>query len=340
MFIYFHITKDLIYIPIFVFINLIIKWIIEYSNIKYDFLSHICDVCLIIFYLLEKYLIKDNNNDYYIKINKIPYKMILLLISSIILLCIDNFSYFDGNIKIADFEDSFLIIFFLILIELIFFNKTFYRHQILSIIVLFIFYVYFLVKNYINVSLKLYYVIYLLQFYCYSFSLHLIKYTNTQYFISIYLLGSIHGIFLLIQDLIQKSFLSFPKINLLNILIIILFFFILLVNNFLYYKIIEKLGPIYLFMSESISYFLIYLINSSFEFIPICLIVIISCLIYLEILELNFCSLNKNTKKNIENRAQQEIIIQLNISKSIYDILEQSNNSFKSNNDSSENQFQ
>ena len=104
---------------------------------------------------------------------------------------------------------------------------------------------------------------------------------------------------LLIQDLIQKS-----QISLFNILFIIFYFIIYLTNNFLYYKIIEKLGPIYLFMSELISYFIFRKKKSNIISIIINLLLIISCSVYLEILELNFCNLNQNTKKNIENRAE------------------------------------
>ena len=308
MIVYFNIGKDLIYVPIFMIINLILFKINDYINIKIksEFMNHICDGFLIIFYIFEKYLVKGNNNEYEfcIKINKTSYKMIILFICSIILLCIDNYSFiYDTNI--SEMEDLITTILFLILIEFIFFDKIFYRHQILSIIIIILSHIFLFVKKYIESSLKIYYILYILQFYCYSFSLNLIKYINTQYFISIYLLGSIHGIFLLIQDLIQKSYLNFPQLSLFNIL------FIIFSNNFLYYKIIEKLGPIYLFMSELISYFIFREKKSNIISIIINLLLIISCSVYLEILELNFCNLNQNTKKNIENRAEQENVNQL-----------------------------
>ena len=320
MIVYFNIGKDLIYVPIFMIINLILFKINDYINIKIksEFMNHICDGCLIIFYIFEKYLLKGNNNknEFCIKINKISYKMIILFICSIILLCIDNYSFiYDTNI--SEMEDLITTILFLILIEFIFFDKIFYRHQILSIIIIILSHIYLFVKKYIESSLKIYYILYILQFYCYSFSLNLIKYINTQYFISIYLLGSIHGIFLLIQDLIQKSYLNFSQLSLFNILFIIFSFIIYLTNNFLYYKIIEKLGPIYLFMSELISYFIFREKKSNLISIIINLLLIISCSVYLEILELNFCNLNQNTKKNIENRAEEEIINQLSNSLSI-----------------------
>ena len=64
-------------------------------------------------------------------------------------------------------------------------------------------------------------------------------------------------------------------------------------------------------MSELISYFLFREKKSNIISIIINLLLIISCSVYLEILELNFCNLNQNTKKNIENRAEQENVNQL-----------------------------
>ena len=38
-------------------------------------------------------------------------------------------------------------------------------------------------------------------------------------------------------------------------------------------------------------------------------------MIYLEIIELNFCGLNKNTKRNIQKRVQEEMLNQERVSK-------------------------
>ena len=134
-----------------------------------------------------------------------------------------------------------------------------------------------------------------------------------KYFINIYLLGSIHGIFTLIQYLIQYFEILFPEFNLNNISSIILLFIIMMINVYLEYKIITELGLIYRFMSDFISIYISQIIIlKNCEILLYGLLLIISCLIYLEIIQLNFCGLNKNIKQNIENRMEKEAKNDLN----------------------------
>ena len=56
--------------------------------------------------------------------------------------------------------------------------------------------------------------------------------------------------------------------------------------------------------------------NTKFDLILIGLLLIICCLIYLEIIQHNFCDLNVNTKINIEKRMNEGINNELNISDS------------------------
>ena len=76
-----------------------------------------------------------------------------------------------------------------------------------------------------------------------------------KYFINIYLLGSISGIFGFIQFYIQNK-LNFHQFNLQNIFLIILLFIILMVNIYLEYKIIYELNPIYRYMVDFISIYI------------------------------------------------------------------------------------
>ena len=76
-----------------------------------------------------------------------------------------------------------------------------------------------------------------------------------KYFIIIYLLGSINGIFGFIHIFIQYI-LNFHQFNLQNIFLIILLFIILMVNIYLEYKIIYELNPIYRYMVDFISIYI------------------------------------------------------------------------------------
>ena len=76
-----------------------------------------------------------------------------------------------------------------------------------------------------------------------------------KYFIIIYLLASINGIFGFIHIFIQYK-LNFHQFHLQNIFLIILLFIILMVNIYLEYKIIYELNPIYRYMVDFISIYI------------------------------------------------------------------------------------
>ena len=135
-----------------------------------------------------------------------------------------------------------------------------------------------------------------------------------KYFINIYLLGSINGIFGFIHIFIQYE-LNLFQFDLKNRFFIILLFILFMINAYLEYKIIYELGPIYRYMVDFISIYISDIIfNKTFDLIIIGLLLIICCLIYLEIVQLNFYNLNENTKINIEKRMIEGINNELNIS--------------------------
>ena len=128
-----------------------------------------------------------------------------------------------------------------------------------------------------------------------------------NYYINIYLLASINGIFTLIQFLIQYFNILYNEFNFNNISDIILLFIVMMINVYLEFKIISELGLIHRFMSDLIStYISEIIINKKFDLLLIGLLLIISGLIYLEIIQLNFCGLNINIKQNIEKRMDEE----------------------------------
>jgi len=298
--------KHFIYIIFFMILNFISEYIISLSKIKipYSLVYKICEICLILFYIIEKYLSK-NENDKFNEKNQILIPIIILIMCYFIF----NFIYLypiKFSVPINDVEEYMIIIIFLILIEKICFKNYFYSHQILSFNIIIILFLYFLINNIIQSKLKLSYLLLSLKCYSYSFRYQLIKYINMKYYINIYLLGSISGIFGLIQYLIQYE-LDLFQFNLYNIFLFILLFIIFIINVYLEYKIIYELGTIFRFMSDFISIYISKIIfNEKFDSILIGLISIICCLIYLEIIQLNFCNLNKNTKINIEKRMKKE----------------------------------
>ena len=84
---------------------------------------------------------------------------------------------------------------------------------------------------------------------------------------------------------------------------------------FLFYFIINKYGPIYSLLCNIISEIISYIIiGKDYDLIELIIFIIsiLLIMIYLEIIELNFCGLNKNIKINIIKRGKSDInLIQL-----------------------------
>ena len=140
-----------------------------------------------------------------------------------------------------------------------------------------------------------------------NFSILLIKYVNNIYFTNIYLLGSLIGLFSSIYQLIQMKFIYDFKSYL------IVYLIICFLVNIMFFYIILKLGAVHATICYHISNIIIYYFTndsnlSTLEFCLFIFLEIFSSLIYLEIIELNFCGFEKNLKKNIDSRAINEII--------------------------------
>ena len=200
----------------------------------------------------------------------------------------------------------------LVFIEFIFFKKYIYSHHIISIIIPFIILIYYRWMK----DFKITYLYFILQCYCNCFCFLLIKYISTKYFINIYLLGSLIGIPGLIQFYKSSFFKDIKENRLICVLLFILFVF----HNYIYCVVIFKIGVIVAIIPNSIVSFITQIITEIIKGKPsiseIILIVLffISCLIYLEILELKFWGLNKNITKNIIERGTDEMNIDLTMS--------------------------
>ncbi len=88
----------------------------------------------------------------------------------------------------------------------------------------------------------------------------------------------------------------------------------MLVDNFLSFKIVSILNPFHAILIDNITTVIFeMIIKKDFNHLNIILLLlsIIFSLIYLEIIILNFCDLNKNIKENIIERGKNEIVKEL-----------------------------
>ena len=189
---------------IYILISLILNIIQNFSetqfqkNIEY-FLSliyYISDISLIIFYFIEKYSSKISNQEKDINSfqrNLCNSTIIILIICILIFNSIHEYISF---LSYTNQKEEFIFLFlFYILFERFIFKNYFYSHHMVSADIICILFIYYFILNIIQSKLNLSYILFILSRYSLSFSLLLIKYINTIYFINIYLLGSILGIF-------------------------------------------------------------------------------------------------------------------------------------------------
>ena len=285
----------------------------------------------------------------YIKVFSMLFFMSLLV--SLFTIC--EIYTFDKNI----FEERFYIIFSIPIFSRIILRENIYNHQILSLsisfsgfILLFIPTILVITKEDININILFFFASIGL-----SLFLVLIKYVTLNYYISPYFCLLFVGIvstlltfiYFLIYSLILYNDLSFitnsfdfsnletGKWFLLFIILIYIFGSLLETFSFLvnYY-----FSPTLLMVTDVISPFLLWLFNLFFKeetklniiFLSSgYIIVLISSLIYNEIVICNFCNLNKYTKKSLEERQNKETAL---LKKT-----EMNSSNFTENNDNNEN---
>ena len=282
-----------------------------YHRFYYDnhnFLYSLSFLFLFLFYFWEKNLSKkDNKKEKSTINNNYLIKRIILIISYLMFYVIYNYIFKFKIDKLSVIEHYNVVFFLLVFIELIFFKKYIYSHHIISIIITFIILIYYRrMKDFKSTYF------FILQYYCNCFCFLLIKYISTKYFINIYLLGSLIGIPGLIQFYRSSFFKDIKENRLICVLLFILFVF----HNYIYCLVIFKIGVIVAIIPNSIVSFITEIIKGKLPISEIMLIVLffISCLIYLEILELKFWGLNKNITKNIIERGTDEMNIDLTMS--------------------------
>ena len=278
----------------------------------FNFIITLSNSLLIIIYFYEEYSSKLNNKQYTEKlVFKSPeevnlekkkqknenLKLTILILSLILMNIITNY-IFEYSKDLFELDINILILFF---INYLCFERNIYSHQLVSIfmdIITLILSLFF--KQKIGV-LKI--ILFIIGSYTYCFSFVLIKYINTIYFINIYLLGSLQGmigfVLYIITQIINEN--KIIDLNLIPYYIYIVSIIIGFSYHYINYKIIFELNPLYFYIFENILFFIMD-IQLNIESIGY-IIIIISSLIYLEIIELNFCNLNYNIKKKIMERA-------------------------------------
>ncbi len=294
----------LLFMP-FSFIIAVLENVINNLGNECEFINAISQISISLFYFYEKYTLKTyiqnkkQRNVYFNtkkKNSSHSLKIIILLLCSIILY-LSHIHLFTGRFYFkGEYQQTFYI-FLILLIDGIFFKNYIYTHHYVSLFLNFIPFCFIFIK--LNFTLLC---IYFLDSYCYSFHFSLLYYINLKYFINIYLLGSILGISKLIYLIFFTDLITFWEYY----KIMILFFFIYFLNYFLLYYILTKEGAIQALFYYYIPFVIMeHLFNFEFHFF-VNIFFIIPGLIYLEIIELHFCDLDKNLKKNISLRELQE----------------------------------
>ena len=289
-----------------------LKFILEFyiQNSKFNYYSIIeplSQTVMIFLYLYQKIESKLSSlNNKNLKINRLHYvyqnlKNVIFLLCSIIFFLIPIY------LKKYDLKNIYSHTIIIFLVDLLFFQKEIYSHQILSIILNIISYIIIVITNPSLIFTLFYnFVFLILNNYCDSFSILLIKYINNIYFTSIYLLGFLIGLFSLLFQLILINF-TLDEIKKAQYIVMSVYFINCVIFNIFYYYIMLKLDPIHSKICIQISYlFIRHIINEKNKQSVFELLKIISGLIYLEILEFNFWGLNKNLKKYITLRSEND----------------------------------
>ena len=308
MCIVFHLRKEFLLIFLCVFVGIIRE--IYFHNVQViknlKILFHnLSKFCLIMCYFIEK---KISKSKIQIK-EKFDIKLMVLMFIFMLIFEIIAFKI-EFTAKKYDIDEFKLLLQIIsyFYIERIIFKNPIYSHHLLSIIICLLLLIFVLIEY--SLYKRLLIILYaLLGEYCYAFYFLLMKYINTTYFINIYLLVSISGILnicIQLPSFIKSSDVKIQSIYLFYILIMIIYYYF-------HFHVIKKLGPIHSTIIDIISYCIIKLYYHSLPYNNIInlFLCIISLLIYLEIIELNFCGLNENIKIEIEERGKIETNILL-----------------------------
>ena len=202
-----------------------------------------------------------------------------------------------------------------------------YKHQLLSLILILIGWAFISVPIFVKLTIgDIYYnVLFFFGAIFYPLYLVLLKYIIENYYISVYLDMFLIGIILLIISsflTIGNSFMNYSNFSdLFNIFdfakdkLLIFLAFASTIVKFIFCIIIQNFSPNIFVLTNVISSIITWIYNIGYKrkpdktiniiFLSIgYFIILISCLIYNEIIILNFCKLNENTNFNINERLK------------------------------------
>ncbi len=318
------------------------------SNPFFDlFLMFIGESLSIFFYLYQRYNKSIDIHDKFIIKNECSLFFIFVIFIcclSDFLSTLDFFILDIFNVEIINSESFDLILIFIscYINEKFFLNIKNYVHHYIGIIINIIPLVFVLYDIIINTNIKsffsllLFLIVIIEQNYLFTCDLTIIKRLNYDYFLNMNLILFIQGLFgiliVLICHFLNLFIFKIEYLDLFNfegniifsikdIIILIIYCISICVNNVSLYKIIEETRPLYYILSIGLSdifYDIFCLIIEkdfqtiidffSFQNIVLKFTPLIGFCIYSEIIILNFCGLDKNTYKKINERGREELL--------------------------------
>ena len=341
--------------PIFIFIR---ELLLEYSKgktsgirkiLQYEFNDGLMHSSCILFYIFIYFRTKTEKtkeeNDYYKKIanNNIYSKKIrenkFKIFFIILTIAIGYNNYISSKMLLKGktiFEIRIYHVIFNTIFCKIILGYEIYRHQLLSLILILIGWVFISIPVFIKLTTDdIYYnVLFFFGAIFYPLYLALLKYIIENYYISIYLdmffIGAILLILSTVLTIINSTFVYSDFSDLINIfdsaynkILLFFAFFSGTIVKFIFCIIIENFSPNIFVLTNVISSIITWIYNVGFKKKPdttsniICLsigyfIILISCFIYNEIIILNFFNLNENTNFNIKERNVNDRLLSEN----------------------------
>lgn len=341
--------------PIFIFIR---ELLLEYSKgktsgirkiLQYEFNDGLMHSSCILFYIFIYFRTKTektkeendyykkiaNNNVYSKKIRENKFKIFFIILT----IAIGYNNYISSKMLLKGktiFEIRIYHVIFNTIFCKIILGYEIYKHQLLSLILILIGWVFISIPVFIKLTTDdIYYnVLFFFGAIFYPLYLVLLKYIIENYYISIYLDMFFIGVILLILStvltIINSTFVYSDFSDLINIfdsaynkILLFFAFFSGTIVKFIFCIIIENFSPNIFVLTNVISSIITWIYNVGFKKKPdttsniICLsigyfIILISCFIYNEIIILNFFNLNENTNFNIKERNVNDRLLSEN----------------------------